>query len=589
MKRPTMKVETDQTILNDDVKLEEGENLVCFIRRHWVELVPKAIFPMVMILISIGLFTYRSLGGEFIQQGGITSNPFDAINIVLSGFLLATILFILTSRSRMPENKRFRQVLMGVALLMVGIIYFRYTGGRIFYFEAADAQAQLLDTINIALLIIAVLGIAFTIYLYLEWYDDYLILTDQRVISWHQIVLGRHSQSQISIDDIQSVNASLKTYLQYWLNYGYIKITSASFGKPLEFRNASAPMDMSKRIMGQVGAYRGQIHSNKLHDTLISGVFQTPSAQAKPPTQEAPPSESFLVRVFNSVRSWLMKAFEENPRYRPDGSIVWRPHQVFVLVALIKPVGALLISLVAIFFLTGLFMFALPVVILAVLLLVVLGMAWAAYEVEDVINEEYILMKDKIVDIEKKPFGPEDQNTAGLSSLQNVTFKTSLIGRMLGYGDVLISTAGSGKQLTFHGVPEPKEVVSKINEYQRRFKEDEQVRGLKQTIDLLKQYHHHEKHSEFVDTIIASRIPQEPQPPATEPTPSPNQPEHTGNGGGPPADGGGDSTNGAPPAEPDKQDEPLDMHQQDKPETIDQQQLLDDLLSQRVSSPKTAG
>jgi hypothetical protein len=586
-----MKIETDREILNNDVEIYEGENLECFIRRHWIELLPKIIFPILMIIICIGLFVYRAMGGEFVQQGGGAQNPFDVVNIILAGFVLATVLFILASRSRTPENKRFRQALTMVALIMVGVFYFRYLGGRLFYFEPADASAQLLDPINIALLIIAVLGVAFTIYLYMEWYDDYLILTDQRVIAWHQVVFGRHSQNQISIDDIQSVNSSLKTYLQYWLNYGNITITSASFGQQLEFRNASSPVAMSRRIMGRVSAYRGQVHSENVHSTLIKSVFEAPTPKAKPAAQEAAPPSSFLMRVVDSVRQWFTKVFEENPKQKPDGSIVWRPHQVFVLLALIKPVGSLLIMLVALFFLNGLFPLAIPALVMGILLLVLVGLAWAAYEVEDVLNEEYILMNDKIVDVEKKPFGPEDQNTAGLTSLQNVKFKTSLIGRMLGYGDVLIDTAGSGKQLTFHGVPAPKDVVSKINEYQRKYKEGEQLRNMRQTLDLLKQYHHHEKHSEFVDTIVASRVaPQSPQL-VEEPVPAaPDAANHEGNGG-PPTDGGGggDSSDAAPPTSGKPDDATLDMGQQDAPETIDQQQLLDELLSQRVSSPRTAG
>jgi uncharacterized membrane protein YdbT with pleckstrin-like domain len=119
---------------------------------------------------------------------------------------------------------------------------------------------------------------------------------------------------------------------------------------------------------------------------------------------------------------------------------------------------------------------------------ILIFLAWSAYRVEDVRNEEYVLTPTSIIDVEKIPWGPEDRRTASIGAVQNVTTKTTLISRLLHHGDVIVETAGRG-EFTFYHVPYPDEVVKMIQHYQDEFRKGDRKRSLEDMANLLRQYH----------------------------------------------------------------------------------------------------
>jgi len=124
-------------------------------------------------------------------------------------------------------------------------------------------------------------------------------------------------------------------------------------------------------------------------------------------------------------------------------------------------------------------------------------LAWSAWEIEDFRNDMYILTPTNIIDIEKKPFGPEDRRAASLGAITNVSFETTFISNFLGYGNVVVETAGSGGKFTFLHVPKPRDVVTMINDYYVMFKRADKERSLNDMLELLRHYHlaqqrHHE-------------------------------------------------------------------------------------------------
>jgi hypothetical protein len=101
----------------------------------------------------------------------------------------------------------------------------------------------------------------------------------------------------------------------------------------------------------------------------------------------------------------------------------------------------------------------------------------------------YILQRDKIIDVDKKPFGPESSRVAPLSSIQDISFDQDFLQNILGYGDVTILTGGAGGKFTFKHVPDPRGVQATINDYLTDFRKRERERQQQATIALIKQYH----------------------------------------------------------------------------------------------------
>jgi hypothetical protein len=122
-------------------------------------------------------------------------------------------------------------------------------------------------------------------------------------------------------------------------------------------------------------------------------------------------------------------------------------------------------------------------------MIAIVALAWGFWIREEHENDKFILNIREIVDVDKKPFGPESSRRAPLSAIQNIEFDVSLIEGILGYGDVIITTAGGGGKFTFEHVPDPRGVQATINNYLTYFKRRETERNLKGTLDLLQQYH----------------------------------------------------------------------------------------------------
>jgi uncharacterized membrane protein YdbT with pleckstrin-like domain len=362
-----------------------------------------------------------------------------------------------------------------VAFVSLAVMTFRSMGG----FNPTTEQVVVFDWPNLSLFMVFIVSLILAYYMYIEWNDDYLILTNQRVITWHRVLLGRHSQSQIAIEDIQSVAASTTTYLQQWLNYGTIIITSASYGTKLVFKRASDPREMQRRVDARVKAFR-QHQTQEDYRSLI---------EAKIHGQEAPkpvtPSRD-LSKPNPPIVRWFVP---ENPHInQQNGVITWHKHWVYMPIMLLPPLGFLTISFVSLAIMNQLFHFYPIEMILFSLAVVVLFVIWAWYEIEDERNELYILTATQVIEVEKKPLGPEKRNTAGLDKITNVTYRTDLISRIFGYGNVVIETAGEAR-ITFQRLPTPEEVVATVNEYVSRFKKAERERNLQETLTLIRHYH----------------------------------------------------------------------------------------------------
>jgi len=86
-----------------------------------------------------------------------------------------------------------------------------------------------------------------------------------------------------------------------------------------------------------------------------------------------------------------------------------------------------------------------------------------------------------------------------LGAVTNVSFETTFISNLLGYGDVVVETAGSGGKFTFMHVPNPRDVVTKINDYYVMFKRADKERSLNDMLELLRHYHlAQQRHNELL-------------------------------------------------------------------------------------------
>ena len=104
--------------------------------------------------------------------------------------------------------------------------------------------------------------------------------------------------------------------------------------------------------------------------------------------------------------------------------------------------------------------------------------AWLWWQYEDWANDLYIVTNDKVIDIERKPFGlSEQRREAGLDRIQNVEYEIpSIWANFLNYGNVLIKTAAADEGFTFDLVAHPRGVQREIMNRVSAFRASRQQR-----------------------------------------------------------------------------------------------------------------
>jgi len=177
-----------------------------------------------------------------------------------------------------------------------------------------------------------------------------------------------------------------------------------------------------------------------------------------------------------------------------EGVIIWRKHW-WVLNS------DLILSLLAIFVLVTVWLWALTSLSYPgwVNVLFALGLAgiaiWIAFKTIDWHNDLYILTKDRVIDIEKKPFVFEHRREANLATIQDVSLEQiGFTAKMLDFGNVLLKTAGRAGEFTFDSVAHPKEVqatiAARMNEFRqnKRLAEQEKQRATTVIVAIVEDY-----------------------------------------------------------------------------------------------------
>jgi type IV secretory pathway VirB3-like protein len=474
--------------------LHTDEQILHETRTHWIVLLGRMIIPGLVTLFFVGLVLYRAAGGTFLSSISQAEPGFDFLNYVLSGVLGLFVFFWLVLWVRSSKDKQMRNAVLVVMGVLALLIYFRAQGGRFFYIDPVYASLQAFDGWNIFLILCtagALVSIGISAY---DWRNDRLVLTNKRVIYDDDLVviprlLERRSQREVDVDDIQDVVASTKTYPQHWLKYGLIIVKSASYAGSIEFKSASDPWQMQNKIMAEVNSHRRQ-NSERDFERMVEGAVYG-NKPSKPPV----PPRTVYSGPWRIVR-WVLP---ENPeRNYEKNEITWRPHWLFLLKGIALPLFVFFFSVIMVFIGIQFLWVSGPLIPLLLIVLLVGCGLWLAWEIEDYRNDLYILTPSTIIDIQKKPFGPEDRRTARIENIQNVSYTTTFISNLLGYGDVLVETAGSGGKFTFTYVPDPRNVVGIINDYRREFENGKKERSLGDMLTLLRHYHSAQiKHNEI--------------------------------------------------------------------------------------------
>jgi len=519
---------------DDPVKTFEGELILHRTGRHWIVLLMRGFVPLLITLLAGTLAIYRFVGGTFIQPGVRRAGQFTVVEFILIALILAVLFFWQRSAGLRAKDKKKKKPTLGIEFLpelpylfgvgLLGLmLFFRLQGGEVFYIPPFSAPKN--DIFNQLLLLFSFISLIVLIYIAIDWSNDFLILTPTRVIFEDTELLVRQIQQELVIENIQQVNVRADSYLAYLLGYFrnwaqwlrrwlgfrskpadptqavYAKIIIGSYSpQTLIFEYADHPYEMQGRIQGVVNNLRKQQDVETLRRLIENQVYEN-----KPPKSITPHIEVDTEEV-TGLFSWF---HHPNPEIKQDGgfdALTWRPVKLFMLQTIARPFFTFLFPALVLWFLVRLGLLLPAIALVLVLLIALVTLFWGLWIREEHENDKFILNIREIIDVDKKPFGPESSRRAPLSAVQNIEFDVSFVESLLGYGDVIITTAGGAGKFTFEHVPNPRGVQATINNYLSYFKRRETERNLKGTLDLLQQYHKLQiEHGELIgDNLIGN-------------------------------------------------------------------------------------
>ena len=345
----------------------------------------------------------------------------------------------------------------------------------------ANSRGSERISLEVLLAAVSLLLLLAVLYSYVDWRNDALIMTDQRLIHIEKVVLFFLSQKEVELAKVQNVRASVRGFFPTLLKYGEVHIETAARGSDISFGPMSHPRATQEEIMGRVQAIRAEATTQMIRATLRHRLDPERYPAPVPPEETTGPP---LART----RRWL-PLLPPNPVV-VGSTVTWHKHGYFLFLRLFWP-ALLLVGLVvvAIRFLVGRPNIGILWLAWALAVLVDIGILVWRYQLW--LGDIYVVTADSIHDIYRTPFGlfGESRRSADLGRIQNITFEQpGFLPTLLHYGNVRIQTAGA-EDFTFGRIPQPADVQREIYRHQGLYRQREEQRRYGELVDWLAEYH----------------------------------------------------------------------------------------------------
>jgi len=307
---------------------------------------------------------------------------------------------------------------------------------------------------------------------WVDWGNDYYIVTNERVI-WLEKVVGIYdSRQEAPLSTVLSVGVETDVTGRL-LDYGHV-IVRTYVGK-IPFHHVSHPYEAAHMVEEQWTRTKhsaSRMEKEAMRNVLRQKMGLTVETQSEqPPKLDVKAAPTFYRRSILKVigANWF-KLRQENGgtvTYRKHLYVlwqqVWQPTLLIILLAL--GILARLITLVRtpgerLFdFSNG---FKVDTIVIALPVVMIPLVVWWIYQYIDWSNDIFQVTPDQILDIDRKPFGSEERRAAPLENiLSTEAHRYGLAGYFLNFGTVEITVGGT--HLDFVDVLDPVGVQADID------------------------------------------------------------------------------------------------------------------------------
>jgi CRP-like cAMP-binding protein len=306
---------------------------------------------------------------------------------------------------------------------------------------------------------LAVISTALGFWEYVDWGNDYYIVTNQRVIWLEKVVLLYDSRTEAPMSTILSVNLETDEFGRR-LHYGTVIVRTFTGQIRMEFVN------YPRHAESMIKEYweRTKERSQKLDEEIIKNAIRAkvgkPPVQTAVPAGPAAPSGAPSVKKVSPLANWFRNNF--GMRVEESGTVTYHKHWIILLrdiwLQTLIFLGVLVIMIAGMVLLSEA---RVAVLVIGLIALTAAG-AWWYYIYIDWKNDIYQLTADQIIDVYKKPLGAEDRRSAPIDGILSTEYKRSgIFGMVFNYGTVFINVGG--EKYDFVDVADPPGVHHDIN------------------------------------------------------------------------------------------------------------------------------
>ncbi len=326
------------------------------------------------------------------------------------------------------------------------------------------------QVLSLALLGLSVLlpGAALAFF-YLEWRNDSVIVTDQRIIRINRTILTMLRQvTQVGLESVHEINFEFPSSDPFarLFRYGTVVVKTAGAQGNLELDFMPNPEQFQKLII-EDRAYFESRQAQRHHKIVRAELQRLQAGEidgAITAAQFADSDEAPTpVRGTNGFLSSRIEMSNGDIVYRKHVS-VWAQHTFIPLAIILVALAALALSLALIS--QDLRIITMPIGFVA-LLIGCLAFYWMDWDWR---NDLYIISDDTITLVHKRPFFLQSlRDQILVERIDNVESMTrGILAALLRYGDVRMSLVGADEPKMFHRVSNPQEIQQEISRRQHQ-------------------------------------------------------------------------------------------------------------------------
>ena len=312
---------------------------------------------------------------------------------------------------------------------------------------------------------------------YVDWGNDFYIVTNRRVVYLEKIVGIYDSRQEAPLGSVISVNVQTSGSLARAFGIGDVVVRT--FSGPITMKSVANPQGLAGLIEEHWN--RTRTREKEAEYEALKTAVRRRIVKPEPPKPPAPkpepdgapkPEKSEALRPAPqppprkraALGNPMADYFSFRMRFERGESVIYRKHWYILLQSIWQPSLLILAALGLIGLkLAGIIpeQVTLTVVLVVAFVLFIPFAGWWLYEFEDWKNDIYQVTPDQIVDLSKKPFGQETRKSAPLGNVMSLKYeRPGVLGLALNFGTVVATVAG--QEFRFEGVFDPVGVQNDI-------------------------------------------------------------------------------------------------------------------------------